>query len=78
LPNDYADETILQALKDAGIPIMGNYDPANMDETLQATLKGLTKGKNRFATPYMLGLTGLLGGGAILGNLLNNNRNVPN
>lgn len=75
LPNDYADETILQALKDAGIPVMGNYDPANMDETLQATLKGLTKGKNRFATPYMLGLTGLLGGGAILGNLLGNNQN---
>ena len=75
LPNDYADDTILQALKDAGVPIVGNYDPANMDETLQATLKGLTKGKNRFTTPYMLGLGGLLGGGAILGGLLNGDQN---
>ncbi len=75
LPNNYADDTILQALKDAGVPIVGNYDPANMDETLQATLKGLTKGKNRFTTPYMLGIGGLLGGGAILGGLLNGDQN---
>jgi hypothetical protein len=75
LPNDYADDTILQALKNAGVPVVGNYDPANMEETLQDTLKGLTKGKNRFTTPYMLGLGGLLGSGAILGKLLNGNQN---
>ena len=66
LPNDYADEEVLNALKNAGVKVMGNYDPNNMDATLQDTLKNITKGKNRFTTPYMLGLAGLLGGGALL------------
>lgn len=66
LPEGYSDQEILNALKDAGVNVVGNYDPNNMDATLQQTLKDITKGKNRFTTPYMLGLTGLLGGGALM------------
>jgi len=70
LPNDYADEQVLNALKEAGVPVLGNYDPSNYDESLRQTLQEITKGKNRFKTPYMLGAAGLLGGGSILGSLL--------
>lgn len=70
LPNDYADEQVLKALEEAGVPIMGNYDPSNYDESLGQVLRDITKDKNRFKTPYMLGAAGLLGGGSILGALL--------
>lgn len=70
LPNDYADEQVLKALEEAGVPIMGNYDPSNYDESLGQVLRDITKDKNRFKTPYMLGAAGLLGGGSILGSLL--------
>ena len=75
LPSDYSDSTILKALEDAGVPIVGNYDPSNMDETLQSTLKSITKGRNRFTTPYMLGVGGLLGGGMTLGSILGKQNN---
>lgn len=79
LPNDYADEQVLKALEEAGVPIMGNYDPSNYDESLRQTLQEITKGKNRFQTPYMLGAAGLLGGGSILGALLSGgNDNTQN
>ena len=68
LPQGYDDQEILAALKDAGVEVLGNYDQNNMDATLQDTLKNLTSGKNRFKTPYMLGLAGLLGGGALMAN----------
>lgn len=74
LPNDYADEEVLNALKNAGVKVMGNYDPNNMDATLQDTLKNITKGKNRFKTPYMLGLAGLLGGGAMVNQATNSDK----
>lgn len=70
LPNDYADEQVLKALEEAGVPIMGNYDPSNYDESLGQVLRDITKDKNRFKTPYMLGAAGLLGGGSVLGSLL--------
>lgn len=70
LPNDYADEQVLKALEEAGVPVLGNYDPSNYDESLRQTLQEITKGKNRFKTPYMLGAAGLLGGGSVLGSLL--------
>ena len=73
LPNDYADEQVLKALEEAGVPIMGNYDPSNYDESLGQVLRDITKDKNRFKTPYMLGTAGLLGGGSILGALLGGN-----
>lgn len=68
LPQGYDDQEVLAALKDAGVEVLGNYDQNNMDATLQDTLKNLTSGKNRFKTPYMLGLAGLLGGGALMAN----------
>ena len=68
LPEGYDDQEVLAALKDAGVEVLGNYDKNNMDATLQDTLKNLTSGKNRFKTPYMLGLAGLLGGGALMAN----------
>lgn len=66
LPNGYDDAEVLNALKNAGVNVVGNYDAQNMEQSLQKTLKSLTKGKNRFTTPYMLGLAGLLGGGAYM------------
>lgn len=66
LPEGYADAEVLDALKKAGVNVVGNYDANNMEQSLQKTLKSLTKGKNRFTTPYMLGLAGLLGGGAYM------------
>lgn len=78
LPNDYADEQVLKALEEAGVPIMGNYDPSNYDESLGQVLRDITKDKNRFKTPYMLGAAGLLGGGSILGALLGGGDNTQN
>ena len=78
LPNDYADEQVLKALEEAGVPIMGNYDPSNYDESLGQVLRDITKDKNRFKTPYMLGTAGLLGGGSILGALLGGGDNTQN
>ena len=70
LPNGYNDETVLEALRSSGVPVLGNYDPANYNESLGETLRGLTKGKNRFKTPYMLGAAGLLGGGSALASMM--------
>ena len=65
LPEGYNDQEVLDALKRSGVEVLGNYDKENMDASLQKTLKSLTKDKNRFTTPYMLGLAGLLGTGGI-------------
>lgn len=65
LPEGYNDQEVLNALKRSGVEVLGNYDNENMDASLQKTLKSLTEGKNRFTTPYMLGLAGLLGTGGI-------------
>ena len=65
LPEGYNDQEVLEALKRSGVEVLGNYDKENMDASLQKTLKSLTKDKNRFTTPYMLGLAGLLGTGGI-------------
>lgn len=66
LPEGYDDAEVLQALKDAGVEVLANYDRKNNAEaSLQAALKSATKGKNRFTTPYMLGVAGLLGTGGI-------------
>ena len=68
LPEGYSDQEVLDALNNAGVEVLGNYNRDNMSATLQETLKNLTNGKNRFKTPYMLGLAGLLGGGALMAN----------
>lgn len=78
LPEGYNDEQVIQALKDAGVDVLGNYkyggSEAEMYNSLQDTLQNISKGKNRFTTPYMLGVSGVLGGGALLSNLLNNSQ----
>lgn len=78
LPKGYNDEQVLGALKDAGVRVLGDYkygvSEKEMYDSLQDTLKNITKDKNRFTTPYMLGTSGVLGGGAILSSLLNNNQ----
>lgn len=67
LPEGYDDQQVLKALKDAGVDVLASYDRENNSEaSLQEALKSITKGKNRFKTPYMLGTAGLLGGGAIM------------
>ena len=70
LPEDYNDQEVINALKDAGVEVLGTYDRNNYDASLQDTLKSLVKGKNRYTTPYMLGLAGLLGGGAVINQAL--------
>ena len=79
LPSGYDDKEILQALEDAGVQVMGEYNyGGSMNQrtkSLQDTLKNITKGKNRFTTPYILGVGGLLGGGSILGSLLSGANN---
>lgn len=70
LPDGYSDEVVLEALRNSGVPVLGNYDPANYNESLGETLRGLTKDKNRFKTPYMLGVAGLLGGGSALASMM--------
>lgn len=54
LPEGYADERVLNALKKSGISVLGHYDPKNYQESMKSVLRSLIKDKDRFNTPYMM------------------------
>lgn len=67
LPEGFSDPVIEKALEDAGLQVMGRYNPENYDESLKSVLTGLLKKNDRLSTPYIYSTLGaLLGGGALL------------
>lgn len=75
LPDDFNNEAILRAFERNNIPIMGRYNPnahindMRQNSSLQEVLTKLTQG-DRFKSPHILGVGGMLAGGGLLSGLL--------
>lgn len=77
LPEGYNNPRVEKALKDAGLEVLGHYDPNNYQESMKSVLRSLIKGKDRFNTKYLYSiLAGLFGlGGIVAGASSQNDEN---
>ena len=68
LPEGYDDPKVEKALRDAGLEILGRYNPKeDYNEAVGSVLRNLIKDKDRFNTKYLYGiLAGLFGLGGIV------------
>lgn len=68
LPEGYDDPKVEKALRDAGLEILGRYNPKeDYNEAVGSVLRNLIKDKDRFNTKYLYSiLAGLFGLGGIV------------
>lgn len=81
LPEGYNNPRVEKALKDAGLEVLGRYNPKeDYNEALGSVLRNLIKGKDRFNTKYSYStLAGLFGlGGVVAGASSQNDKKLDN
>ena len=81
LPEGYDNPRVEKALKDAGLEVLGRYNPKeDYNEAMGSVLRNLIKGKDRFNTKYLYSiLAGLFGlGGIVAGASSQNDKKLDN
>lgn len=80
LPEGYDNPKVEKALKDAGLEVLGRYDPKeDYNEAMGSILRNLIKGKDRFNTKYLYSiLAGLFGLGSVVGANNSSQKSVDN